>query len=286
MKKKVKYIYESGLPFDETEAKIGFPLIRKIYSGKSKYQKIEVFDLGFWGRTLYLDGVLQTTEKDEFIYHEMISQPILFAHPKPERVLVIGGGDGGTIREVLKHKNVKEVLLAELDGKVVEVSQKHLSKISQGAFKDKRLNLFIGDGKEIICNYLNYFDLIILDLPDPSENCKDLISIPFYKKVKKSLRKNGIISVQSGSFTSQPKLVSLINQRLKKVFKFVKVNRVCIPSYQAGEFSLTMASDFNFSKTKMEDLKNKSKGFKLKYWSPEVHFASVVLPKYLSDLLR
>ncbi len=282
----IKYIYERGLPFDEMGAKIGFPLIKKIYSGKSKYQTIEVFDLKFWGRTMYLDGVLQTTERDEFIYHEMITHPALFSIEKPEKVLIIGGGDGGSLREVLKHKSVKEVILCELDEKVVDVSKKYLIKISKGSHNDKRAKVLIKDGRDLVKEYSNYFDVIILDLPDPSDNCKFLISVPFYKEVKKALAKKGIISVQSESLTNQIKLASLINKNLKKVFKSVVTQKVCIPSYQAGEFSLTMASDSNLDETNEKELKKKSNGFNLKYWSPEIHFSSRILPKYILDSLK
>ena len=284
-KKKTKFIYEQELPFDETKAKIGFPMIKKIYFGKSKYQKIEVFDLGFWGRTLYLDGILQTTEKDEFIYHEMIAHPPLFSHPNPKKVLVVGGGDGGTIKEILKHKGIEEILICELDEKVIEVSKKYLPKISQKAFENKKVKIIIKNGSEVVKNYVNYFDIIILDLPDPSDDCRYLISDNFYREVKKSLRRNGIVSVQSESFTNQIKLASLINKNLKKVFRYVRPQRLCVPSYQSGEFSLTMASDFDFSKIKAETLKKKSQNFKFKYWSPEIHFASAVLPKYISEKL-
>jgi spermidine synthase len=281
--KKTKYICEKGLPFDEVGAKICFPLIKKIYFKKSKYQKIEIFDLKFWGKALYLDGVLQTTKRDEFIYHETIAHSALFSHNKPEKVLIIGGGDGGTVKEVIKHKQVKEIILCELDGEVIKASQKYLSEISKKAWQDKRLKIIIKDGKELIKNYLNYFDVIILDLPDPSENAKSLISNSFYRAVKNALAKNGIISVQSESLTNQIGLASLINRNLKKVFKFVRLQRVCIPSYQAGEFSLTLASDFNLDSIKIESLRKKSKGFDLKYYSPEIHFSSKILPLYLKQ---
>jgi spermidine synthase len=285
-KNNIKYIYEKSLPFDEMGAKIGFPLIKKVYSGKSKYQTIEVFDLKFWGRTMYLDGVLQTTERDEFIYHEMITHPPLFSVKNPEKVLIIGGGDGGSLKEVLKHKSVKEVILCELDEKVVEVSRKFLTKISEKSHEDKRAKVLIKDGRELIKEYSKYFDVIILDLPDPSDNCKFLISVPFYKEVKKALTEKGIISVQSESLTNQIKLAALINKNLNKVFKFVVTQKLCVPSYQAGEFSLTMASDLDLNKTDIKELKNKSSNFKFKYWSPEIHFSSRVLPKYISESLK
>jgi spermidine synthase len=281
-----KYIYETGLPFDEMEARIGFPLIKKIYSGRSKYQKIEVFDLKFWGRTLYLDGVLQTTERDEFIYHETIVHSALFSCPNPERVLVIGGGDGGSIKEIVKHKKVKEIILCELDQKVVEVSQKYLPMISKNAFQDKRVKVLIQDGQELVKKYSKSFDVVILDLPDPSDNCRKLISVPFYKDIKKALTDKGIVSVQSESLTNQIKLSALINRNLRKAFKYVVLQRVCIPSYQSGEFSITLASYFNIDSVKKEELEKKSRDFNLKYWSPEVYLSSKVLPRYISEKIK
>ncbi len=283
---KKKFIYEKEVPLSKTEIKIGFPLIKKIYSGKSKYQEIDIVELDFWGKTLFLDKILQTCEKDEFVYHEMITHFPLFSCDKPKKVLIIGGGDGGVLKQALKHKSVDQVLMIELDNKVVELCQKHLLEISGNAFKDKRSKVIIDDGQKIIDNYTNYFDVIILDLPDPYENCKNLISVDFYKKIKKALIKNGTVSVQSGSFTSQIELVSMINKRLKKVFKFVEPIRVCVPSYQAGEFSLTMASDFNFKNIEVKELKKKSEKMKFKYWSPEVHLASMVIPKYIHNELK
>jgi len=282
----MKYVYEKGLPFDEMGAKIGFPLVRKIYSGRSKYQKIEVFDLKFWGRTLYLDGVLQTTERDEFIYHETIVHSALFSHDKPERVLVIGGGDGGSIKEIVKHKQVKEIILCELDEEVVRVSQKYLPQISQKAFQDKRVKVVIKDGQKLIKESKDFFDVVILDLPDPSDNCRSLISVKFYQDIKRAMTKKGIVSVQSESLTNQIKLASLINCNLKKAFKHVVAQRVCIPSYQSGEFSLTLASEFNLNSVAKETLKKRSQGFNLKYWSPEIYLSSKVLPRYIAEKMR
>ncbi len=283
---KKKFIYEKEVPLSKAEVRIGFPLIKKIYSGKSKYQEIDIVELDFWGKTLFLDKILQTCEKDEFVCHEMITCFPLFSCNKPRKVLIIGGGDGGVLKQALRHKSVEQVLMVELDNKVVELCQKYLPEISGNAFKDKRSEVIIDDGQKIIDNYTNYFDVIILDLPDPYENCKDLISVNFYKKIKKALTKNGIVSVQSGSFTSQIELVSMINKRLKKVFKFVEPIRVCVPSYQAGEFSLTMASDFNFKNIEVKELKKKSEKMEFKYWSPEVHLASMVIPKYIYNELK
>jgi len=285
-KQKEIYFFEGDVPFDTMEVKIGFRVRKKLYSGKSPYQKIDVFNLFNYGKTLFLDTILQTTEKDEFIYHEMLCQIPMFLHLSPKSVLIVGGGDGGSLEEVLKHKSVKKVIMVEIDGKVVEVSRKYLPSIAKNAFQDKRTTLIIGDGKKFIENHKNEFDVIILDLSDPGGPAKDLISLSFYRNVKKALKKNGIVSVQSGSFTTQSSLVSTIFTRLDKIFSHVEVRRAVVPSYQAGEFAFILASDFNFPKISQNVLAKKfgkAGRMNLKYWSPEIHWASSILPSYLKE---
>ena len=286
---KKKYFFEGDVPFDTEGTKIGFLVRKKIYSGKSSYQKIDVLDLYSYGKALFLDNVLQTTVTDEFIYHEMLCQAPMFLHPSPRKVLIIGGGDGGSLEETLKHKGVQEVWMVEIDKKVVDVSRKYLPSISKNAFKDKRTRLLFEDGKEFVKKHKNFFDVIILDLSDPGGPGEQLISQKFYQDVKRSLKKGGIVSVQSGSLTTQVELVRMMQQRLKKAFKFVVVRGACVPSYQAGLYSFTMASDFNFPKVSQRVLKKrflKAKAMKFRYLSPEVHAASAVLPQYLKDALK
>lgn len=287
-KRKQQFFFEGDVPHDVSDVKIGFRVRKKLYQGKSLYQSIHVFDLYFYGKTLFLDRVLQTTEKDEFVYHEMLCQSPLFLHPNPKKVLIIGGGDGGSLEEVLKHTSVKQAVMVEIDRKVVEVSKHYLPSISKNAFKDKRTTLLFEDGKEFVKNHCNEFDIIILDLSDPGGPAQDLISPSFYRDCKRALKKNGIVSVQSGSFTTQAKLVALLQKRLQKVFSHVQIRWAVVPSYQAGVYTFTMASDFNFPKVSQSTLINKFKKAKrmnLKYWSPEMHTAAAVLPKYLQSIL-
>ncbi|OHA65162.1 MAG: spermidine synthase [Candidatus Wildermuthbacteria bacterium RIFCSPHIGHO2_02_FULL_49_9] len=271
-----------------TGIQIGYQVRKKLYEGKSAFQRVEVYNLMFFGRTLFLDGVLQTAEQDEFIYHEMLCQAPLFLHPSLGNVLIIGGGDGGALREVLKHRSVKKAVVVEIDGKVVKLSRKYLPFLSKNAFSDKRTKLVIEDGKKFIKKHKSEFDVIILDLSDPNGPSKDLISLPFYKNIKQALRSNGIVSVQSGSFITQPKLVSTISKRLQKVFSHVQVRKAVVPSYYAGEYIFTLASDYNFSKVTLGTLAKRYKASKmrLKYWSPEIHQASSVLPLYLKQELK
>lgn len=288
-KQKRIYYFEKEVPFEKSDTKIGFRVQKKLYSGKSQFQKIEVLDLYTHRKTLVLDGIIQTTEQDEFIYHEMLCQVPMFLHSSPHNVLIVGGGDGGSLEEVLKHPLVKKVVMVEIDDKVVEISRKYLFSISKNAFQDKRATLIIGDGKKFIKNHKNEFDIIILDLSDPTGPAKKLISLSFYTDCKKALKKNGIISIQSGSLTTQPKLVSIIFKRLSKIFSYVRVRKANVPSYQAGEYTFTIASDFNFSRVSQSVLLKKFKHadkMNLKYWSPEIHFASSVLPAYLQQELK
>jgi len=283
---KNKWFFEDQVPYDEGTTMIGLKIKKKLYSGKSIYQRIDFYDTYSFGKILVLDGILQTSEKDEFVYHEMICHIPLFLHKNPKKVLIIGGGDGGSLKETLKHK-AEEVVMVEIDKKVVDLSKKYLPSISKNAFKDKRAKLIIGDGKAFIEKNTNTFDVIILDLSDPDGPAKELTSLNFYKNVKKCLKKDGVISVQSGSFSVQPKLVSTIYNRIKKVFPFYEIHKAVVEAYQAGEFSFTIGAKENITKVTKKQLENRFKKAKLKlrYFNPSIYFSSKVLPKYLKERL-
>ncbi len=285
--KKNKWFFEETVPFDDSDLMIGIKIKKKLYSGKSRYQKIEIFNTYPFGKILALDGIVQMSEKDEFIYHEMFCQTPMLLHKNPKRILIIGGGDGGVLREVLKHP-VERVWMVDIDKKVIEVSRKYLPSISKKAFSDKRAEIIIGDGKEYIRQRPNFFDVILLDLSDPGGPAEDLISSNFYKNVKRALRKNGIVSIQSGSFTVQPRLVATIFKRAKKIFPYVEIRRAVVPAYQAGEYSFTICSKINLGKITQKEIEKKYKKLKLrlKYYSPEIHFTSRVLPQYLKEKLK
>jgi spermidine synthase len=286
--KKNNWLFESpDVPFDTSETESVLKIKKKIYSGRSPYQKIEVFDTFSFGRILVLDGIFQTSEKDEFIYHEMLCHLPMFYCPNPKKVLIIGGGDGGALEEVLKHP-VEKVWMVEIDKKVIEVSKKYLPSISRGAFNSKKVEIIIGDGLEFIKKFKNFFDVIILDLSDPWGPARQLISLKFYNDVKKALREKGVIAVQSGSITTQPKLVSTIYKRLKKIFPSVEVHRASVPLYGIGEYSFTLASRLNLKRINLVDLKRKFNKLRLKtnYYLPEIHLSSRTQPKFLRKLLR
>ena len=269
----------------------GVKIKKKIFSGKSPYQRIEVIDTSPFGRILVLDGVIQLSQEDEFIFHEMFTHLAMFYHSNPQKVLIIGGGDGGILREVLKHP-VKEVYLVEIDKKVIEVSQKYLPFVSKGAFKDKRAKIFVEDGLKFVRKYKDFFDVVVLDLTEPMGPSLNLFSKNFYQDIFKTLTKNGVLSVHSGCIFDQFLYFRNILKKLKKVFPFTKIHKASIPSLQcANGYSFIIAAKFNLdynSPTARKRIEKKYKKLNLdsKYYSPQIHFSSAILPKYLKEKLK
>jgi len=282
--KKRKWFFEEKVPYDTSRVKIGIEIKKKLYSGRSGHQKIEFLDTYAFGRILALDGILQTSEKDEFVYHEMLCQLPMFLHKNPRKILIVGGGDGGSLEEVLKHE-IEKAWMVEIDKNVIELSKKYLPSISKGAFKDKRAEIVVDDGKQYIKTHKDFFDIVILDLSDPYGPAKELISLKFYQDVKKSLAKDGIISIQSGSLNDQPELVKTIFGRIKRIFPFVKIHKAVIPAYQTGEYCFVIGCKKKIEALQERNIGKKFKKLKLglKYFSPEIYYSSRVLPEYLSE---
>jgi spermidine synthase len=281
---KSNWFYEDLYPDD---VKLGLKVKRNLYSGRSKFQKIKFIDTYRFGKTLILDGVIQTTTVDEFIYHEMMTHVPMLSHPNPEDVLIIGGGDGGILREVLKY-DIKSVTLVEIDEKVIQFSKKYLKEIEQNSFNDKRLNLVIDDGAKFIKGKKKAFDVVIIDSPDPIGPAEVLFSEEFYRDVSDSLKKGGVVSRQSGSTFLQDDEVKDSYLKLKKVFKYTFIYTAAIPTYIGGLFSFIYASHkINPTKIplrKLEERFKKVKG-KTRYYNPEIHLASFKLPNYLKELV-
>ncbi|WP_457625332.1 polyamine aminopropyltransferase [Persephonella sp.] len=251
---------------------------------RSKYQEILVLDTPEFGKMLVLDGLVQTTEKDEFIYHEMLAHPAMIMHPEPERVLVIGGGDGGTVREVLKHKSVKEVHLCEIDEEVVIVSEKYFPSISE-KLRDPKVKVFIEDGNSFLEERKDYYDVIIMDSSDPVGASEVLFKKEFYEKVKSSLRKNGIMVAQTESPVLQEKYFSKAFSEIRKVFKNVGVYLAFIPTYPSGMWSFTIASDF----VDIKDIsinRERVKELKTKYFCDSIYACLFALPRFVQEILK
>jgi spermidine synthase len=282
---KEMWFYESLFP----SVRLGLKVKKTIVSQNSDFQKIEILDTYEFGRVLVLDGVVQTTEGDEFIYHELLSHLPLLSHPHPERVLIIGGGDGGILRETLKHP-LKEVFLVEIDKKVIELSKTYLHNICRNSFSDRRAKIVIDDGANFIKKGKGKFDVVIIDSSDPIGPAKVLFSSKFYERVSSALSSNeGIFVQQTGSSFLQREEFPSVYKNLKKVFPFVTIFLAAVPTYVGGFFSFAFASNgIDPLKIPQREIERRFKKFKLKtkYYNPKIHHASFVLPTYIKERME
>lgn len=269
---------------DEKGVRLGIEVKKRILRTRSPFQEIEIIDTKLFGRTLVLDSILQTTEKDEFLYHEMFVHPAMILHKNPQQVLIIGGGDGGVLRETLKYPSVEKIFLVEIDKKVVELCQKYLPSLSKGAFRDPRVKMVFSDGFEFVKNYHNFFDVIVVDSSDPIGPAKILFTDNFYQNVWVALKKDGVAVIQAG--VSSPLFKNEVPQNiegiLKKFFKTIETRFVFVPSYNGLE-RFILASKKKINKISPKDIEAKFKKLRLltKYYTPEIHFASKIVPPCL-----
>lgn len=213
-----------------------------VFTGKSDYQKVDIIQTPWLGRVFLLDGLVMTTEKDEFFYHEMIAHVPMNSVKSPERVLVIGGGDGGTVREVLKYPSVKEVVLCEIDGLVVEAAKKYLPTLSC-KLDDPKVTIKIEDAIEYMKDKKSEFDVILIDSTDPMGPGEGLFTEEFYTNVKNALKPGGVMAAQSESPFANAREQKMMYALLKKVFRHVKPYAGPMPCYPAGYWSWAFCSE-------------------------------------------
>ncbi len=260
---------------------ISYRIKQTLHTERSKYQDIALVDTYQYGRMLLLDSVVQTTEQDEFVYHEMITHVPLCAHPDPKRVLVVGGGDGGAIREILKHPTVEEAVLVEIDERVVELSKQYLPSIAC-ALDDPRVTVRIADGIEYVKQAKDEFDLIIVDSTDPIGPAVGLFAQEFYRNLHRALKADGMFVAQTESPWVNRELIPGLHEGLRQVFPIVRLYLSSIPTYQSGLFSFTVCSKQHDPTTRRED----APVFETKYYSPGIHQAAFVLPPFVTNLIR
>jgi spermidine synthase len=262
-----------------------------LYEGKTCYQSVKVVKLASLGNTLVLDGKIQSSEKDEFIYHEALVQPAMIAHPCPEKVFIAGGGEGATLREALSHKSVKKAVMVEIDGEVTKLSCKYLPSLSRGAFDDKRAELYHEDARAFLAKSKEKYDVIVIDLPDPIEEgpAYRLFTKEFYGIVQKHLTKDGLISVQAGCAQMTDLLnLTAVCRTLKSVFPLVATGVVAVPTY-GGPWGLCFASnkiDPAALSIKEIDKRIAARSLKgLKFYDGMAHQGMFSLPVYLRRAL-
>lgn len=257
-----------------------------IFEGKSKYQKIEIFENKKFGKILRLDKSFQTSEKDEYMYHEPLVHVPLITHPKPEKVLIIGGGDGGSLKQVLKHKNIRKIDMVELDVEVINASKKYLKKIHENSFENKKANIIIDDGIEFLKKTKEKYDVIILDLTDPGSISLFLYTNKFYDLVKSKLNKNGIVSLH----TETPYMVDEVHVKiiktLMKSFKIVRPFYNYVMTYGTIMGFAFCSNKYDAKKINVKEVDKrieKRKIKKLKMFNGESFCSMLVVPKYVKE---
>lgn len=252
-----------------------------LHREKTPFQEIAVFDTYEFGRILVLDDIIQLTGADEFIYHEMIAHVPLCTHPNPERVLVVGGGDGGTVREICKHPSVRQVVMAELDRKVVEASRKYLPALSAG-FDDPRVEINYVDGTEFVRTRNDEFDVVIVDSPDPLGPAAALFGSEFYSNVYNALGQDGIMTVQSESPVLNRQFIRKISSRIKEIFPNFYYYLAPVPTYPGGLWSFAAGS-------KRYDPAQPRNSFipeGTRYYTPAIHKAAFTLPPFVREIVE
>ncbi len=246
---------------------------------RSDFQDILVFESESHGTVLVLDGVIQVTEKDEFSYQEMIAHIPLFAHPNPKKVLVIGGGDGGVIREVAKHKGVEEIIECEIDEGVIKAAKKYLPNLSKG-YDDPRVTVKVMDGAKFLEENQDAFDVIITDSSDPIGPASVLFETPFYNAMYRSLKEGGIVCTQGECMWLHLDLIKPLVDSISTKYSSVEYAYTTIPTYPSGQIGFIVASKGRATCKKPERQISDELLADLKYYTPELHSASFVLPAF------
>jgi spermidine synthase len=248
-----------------------------------------IFRNRFFGTVMALDGIIQTTEKDEFVYHEMLTHVPLFAHGNAKRVLIIGGGDGGILREVLKHPEVEHVTQVEIDQAVIDMCKEYLPNHSAGAFDDPRANIVIADGMAYVQQEGDKFDVIISDCTDPVGPGEVLFSSDFYQGCKNRLNEGGVFVAQNGVAFMQVGEVVTTRRRLSPYFSDQTFYVAAVPTYVGGNMTLAWGSDnAALREVPLAELQARydASGIKTRYYNPGVHMGVFGLPQFVLDALK
>ncbi|ANZ22436.1 spermidine synthase [Buchnera aphidicola (Diuraphis noxia)] len=259
-----------------------------LYKKKTNYQEIMIFKNSFFGNIMVIDDVVQTTEKDEFIYHEMLTHIPVFSHGLIKNVLIIGGGDGGILREVCRHKTIENITMVEIDHEIIDICKKFFPNHSKNSYKDSRLKLIIDDGLNFTNKTKEKFDLIISDSTDPIKYGKNLFSSKFYLNCKNCLDKNGIFVAQNGVFFLQKKETFLTLKNLKKHFHDTSFYHATIPTYYGGIMMFAWGTNnIEYRKNTLKNLQSRIKNAKLafNYYNAKIHISSFYLPEYIINEL-
>lgn len=260
---------------------------KQLYSSQSEFQRIDIFDSKEFGRSLTLDGYMMLTEKDEFIYHEMMVHVPMAVHPNVRRVLVIGGGDGGTVRELIRYPFIEQIDLVEIDEEVVTACIEHLPQTACG-FQDARVKCYYEDGLKYVRRFEDTYDLILVDSTDPFGPGEGLFTKEFYGNCYKALKEDGIMVNQHESpfYPADAVAMQRAHKRIVESFPISKVYQAHIPTYPSGHWL------FGFASKKYHPLADqrvdewKAYGLKTKYYNEQLHAGAFALPNYVEEMLE
>ena len=265
----------------------GIRVKERLYSRQTAFQALEIIDTQAFGRALVLDRALQTSEGDEFMYHEMLVHVPLMTHPKPNRVLIIGGGDGGTLRRVLEHP-MTEPTQVEIDGEVIDACKRYLPAVGAGAFDDPRAQVIVQDGIPFMRGNPGGFDVVIVDSTDPIGPAVQLSEAAFYQDVARSLADDGLMAAQSSSPLFMAEELQRQATNMKAAFPIVRTYLGCVPTYPGALWSYTIGSKrYDPLAVTPEAIAARLSGggMRPRYYSPDAHRAAFALPGFVADIL-
>ena len=265
-----------------------FHVIRELARVKSEFQDIAIFESASHGRVMMLDGVVQITEADEFVYQEMLTHVPLLAHGAAENVLIIGAGDGGVLRRVLQHNNVRRAVMVEIDGEVIRLSKEFLPKISLDAWNDRRADVIVGDGIDYVRRAVDEsFDAIIVNSTDPIGVGEVLFTDDFYHNCARILTPRGLVVNQCGVPFMQADELRETSARRRKFFPHVTAYVAAVPTYVGGFMTLGWAAkDASMAAIPVETIRARASTSGIQattnYWTPEIHVGAFNLPPYIA----
>ena len=265
-----------------------FLISRTLFRQKTEFQELAIHETPAFGRILTLDGVCQTTERDEFFYHEMMTHLPILAHGQVRKVLIIGGGDGGILRETLKHQSVEKATLVEIDPAVIELTKTYIPTIPGQAFEDPRTDLVIGDGVKFVAETEENYDVVMVDSTDPIGPAEVLFQTDFYAQCKRCLTERGIMVTQNGVPFLQPDEFTTTYKRLRTLFSDASFYFVPVPTYIGSQMSLSWASRDPANRQQSRETiaqRFAAAHMETKYYTPEIHLAAFAMPAYLQKLI-
>ncbi|NMB14326.1 MAG: polyamine aminopropyltransferase [Gallicola sp.] len=267
--------------------KLSIRIDKQLYSGQSDFQRIDVFESYDLGKVLVLDGFLMFTEKDEFIYHEMMVHVPMAVHPDVKKVLVIGAGDGGVIRELSGYKNIERIDLVEIDPMVVEVCKKYIPQTSL-KMEDPRVHIYYEDGLRFTRRKEDYYDLIIVDSTDPFGPGESLFTKEFYGNSYKALKEDGIMVNQHESpFYPQDALAcKRAHKRIVDSFPIARIYQAHIPTYPSGHWLFGFASKTYHPLKDLKEERWNERKLETKYYTTKLHLGAFYLPKYVEEIMK